>query len=85
MVVMQSITFVVKKISPIKYVSKGAYIECETDKGKIAIWGSSNNMTNIQKVQNANTPFTLTSDRYVNPSWIQHKYWIPESANIVIK
>jgi len=61
------------------------YVECETDKGAIAVWGSKNNMTNIRKVENANIPFQIVSDRYVNPSWEQHSFWIPESEDIQIK
>ena len=86
MVKIQSITFQVFEKGEQKSTAKGnIYIECSTDKGRIAVWGSAENLRNLNKVRNAITPFQLTSDRYVEPSWSQHDYWIPESAAIQIK
>lgn len=81
-----SITFQVNKKYQRKITAKGnIYIECDTNKGKIAVWGSSSNLVNISKIEKQEEPFQLISDQYVNPSWEQHIYWIPESANIQIK
>lgn len=85
MVQIQSVKFKVSKKGTLKSTSKdNLYLECDTDREKIAIWGSNNNLNNISKVQNVNEPFQLISDRYVNPSWQQHSYWIPESATVQI-
>jgi len=64
------------------------YVECKTVKGEIVVvWGSGDCMVNIQKVENANVPFQLVSNKYEDPndSWEQHDYWIPESADIQIQ
>ena len=85
MVEMLSVTFQVLKKEQRRYTSRGnVYVECDTDKGKIGVWGSEDNLTNIKKVESANISFHFISDRYVNPSWQQHSYWIPESAIIQI-
>lgn len=87
MVVMQPKSFNVSKVSSIKDTPNGnLYVECETDKGTIAVWGSERNIRNIQSVQEAKIPFKLSTDRYVNPplQFPQHQYWIPEAAKIEI-
>ena len=85
MVLMQSVTFKIIRQGQLQSTEKGNYyLECDTDKGKIAIWGSRGNLQNIQTIQNHNIPCQLDSDRYVKPSWKEHNYWIPESAEIHI-
>lgn len=86
-VVMQPQNFTIFKVSELKSTPKGnLYVECETDKGTIAVWGTERNIRNIQSVQKAKIPFKLSTDRYVIPSlqFPQHQYWIPEVAKIEI-
>ena len=49
---MRMVTFKV-----LKKVKGYLYLECDTDKGKIAVWGSKSNLTNIEKIENAEVPF----------------------------
>ncbi len=86
MAVLQSVTFNVTKRSRRLMTPRGnIYIECDTDKGRIAVWGSSFNQANIVKIENAALPCKLISDKYVNPSWNQHTYWIPETAVVRVE
>ena len=51
MVLMQSVTFKIIRQGQLQSTEKGNYyLECDTDKGKIAIWGSRGNLQNIQTI-----------------------------------
>lgn len=78
--------FLVRAVGQIQKLPPGWLVECETDRGIVAVWGRSSNQTNIEKVCKATTPFRITSNTHRTPNrnFPRHAYWIPESALLEI-
>jgi hypothetical protein len=49
--------FIVRRVRNLQNAVKGSYLECDTDEGTVAIWGSNRNMGNIRAIQQAQTPY----------------------------
>lgn len=79
----QNRTIKVIKTLRIQETQKGnTFLECNTDAGLAAFWGSERNMQNIQELGRHTVPFTLTCgcidpNRKTFPS---HDVWIPETS-----
>lgn len=78
-------TFVVRSILGEERSRRGdPFIECETDAGVVAFWGSGRNSGNLRKVQKARLPFAITCGCISpSPSYAErHAYWVPETPAI---
>ncbi len=75
----------VRQVGELRTTSKGnSFVQCITDIGTVAFWGSVNNMANIKKAQSARPPFKVTCG-CIPPSWQQHVRRIPESAIVTFR
>jgi hypothetical protein len=79
----QNRDFTVLGVGPLQHAFKGDYLECATDIGTVAIWGSARNTNNINAVQRAETPFRVRA-LCINPNanYPQHDLWVPEKSPI---
>ncbi len=59
------------------------YLECLTDLGVAAFWGSDGNLDNIRRIKSwsSRIPFTVTC-RCIPSNWSQHVLWIPEDSRL---
>ena len=59
---------------------------CETDRGRVAVWGKPATRPNVNAVQRANTPFRLRASTTSRPNqnFQDHDRWIPDHAVIEI-
>ncbi len=75
--------FTVFRVGPLQHAFKGNYLECATDIGTVAIWGSAQNTNNINAVHLAETPFRVKA-LCINPNanYPQHDLWVPENSPI---
>ena len=59
------------------------FIECSSDVGVVAFWGSVSSWENLKAIQARPTPFTIRCGiRSPSPKFPSHKYWVPETATI---
>lgn len=77
--------FIVRRVRNLQNAVKGSYLECDTDEGTVAIWGSNRNMGNIRAIQQAQTP-SLVRARCVSPNrnYPHHIFWVPEWYPIAV-
>lgn len=72
----------VQHIGLMRTTSNGnSYLECQTQAGQIAIWGSGMNRRNIDLVQQQQVPFEAEMS-CIAGRWAQHAYWVPEGTII---
>jgi hypothetical protein len=72
----------ITQVEDVQHTSNGnSYLECQTNSGTVAFWGSSQNMKNIREIQQAQTPFEIVCDS-IKANWSNHVLWIPESGVI---
>jgi hypothetical protein len=57
------------------------FLECLVDGGVVAVWGSHDNMANIETVSAAQVPFRLICD-CIPSKWDRHDLWVYEKHNI---
>ena len=76
--------FVVRKVGAIQHSPKfHPYIVCRVDGGVIAVWGSRENMANIDSVKEATPPFRMICD-CIPSNWHQHDLWVYEKHNVYV-
>ena len=81
----QKKTFSVSKVSGLQATINGnTFVECKTKSGKvIAVWGSEDNMTNIEVIQQQIGPFRMKCD-CVKSQYEKQDWWVPESGKVSI-
>ncbi len=82
----QKKTFSVSKVSGLQATIKNnnTFVECKTKSGKIiAVWGSEDNMTNIEVIQQQASPFRMKCD-CVKSQYEKQDWWVPESGKVSI-
>jgi hypothetical protein len=57
------------------------YVECKTNLGVVAVWGSAGNMGNIDAILSKTPPFKATMG-CITSKWGQHNLWVPETASV---
>lgn len=78
-------TFRVLRIGDEQTTKNGnLYLECVTDEGLVAFWGSANNRKNILSIKVETAPFTVRCDPWRESNFSQHGFWIPEHSRIDI-
>jgi hypothetical protein len=55
------------------------YLECRTDEGVVAFWGSDEDVANILVVMRLKVPCKLTCESIL-ANWSKHTFWVPETA-----
>lgn len=71
------LTVTVRRIGPLQTSPKGhPYIECHTDAGIVACWGSANDRANIDRISTALLPAAIECV-FVESNWSRHALWIP--------
>lgn len=77
--------FTILAVGTLQHAFKGYYLECNTDIGIVAIWGSIRNTDNIRTAQLAEKPFKVQAFCInPNPNYPQHDLWVPERYPITI-
>ncbi len=78
--------FVVLSVGKDERARTGVFVECETDKGVVAIWGRPSMRDNMISVQRALPPFRLSTSHRTKPNshFPQHHHWIPDYSKIQI-
>ena len=81
----QKKTFSVSKVSGLQATINGnTFVELKTKSGRIiAVWGSEDNMTNIEVIQKQAGPFRIKCD-CVKSHYEKQHWWIPESGKVSI-
>jgi hypothetical protein len=70
------------EVGMVQYSPNGhPFLECMAKGGTVAFWGSRENMKNIQRIQQTQTPFEIVCDS-INSNWPTHDLWIPERGEI---
>lgn len=59
------------------------YLECGTDVGMVAFWGDEGDRRNIQLLQEARLPATVTCG-CIASNWSQHRLWVPQHSCITV-
>jgi len=78
-------TMTVRSVSRLQTTRNGnMFVECETTKGTVAVWGSPVNRSNLDTLLRATVPFKLSaSGRPPSAAFSQrHTWWIPEGSQI---
>ena len=71
-----------QRIGVLRTTSNGnSYLECQTQVGQIAVWGSAINRRNISLLQQQQVPFEAVMS-CIPGRWAQHSYWVPEGTVI---
>lgn len=74
--------FTVRRVGVMRTTSNGnSYLECQTQVGQIAVWGSAVNRRNISLLQQQQAPFEAVMS-CIPGRWAQHSYWVPEGTVI---
>ena len=72
----------VQRVGSVRTTSNGnSYLECQTQAGQIAVWGSGMNRRNIDLVQQQPVTFEAVMS-CIGGRWAQHTYWVPEGTTI---
>ena len=75
-------TFTISKIEPRQTSPNGHHhLDCETDAGIVAFWGSEHNLRNIQAIEKYTLPVTVTCD-CIRSNWSRHNLWVHEDHTI---
>ena len=78
-------TLTISKIEPRQTSPNGHHhIDCETDAGIVAFWGSDHNLRNIQVIEKYPLPVTVTCD-CIRSNWSRHDLWVPEDHTIELE
>ena len=65
-------TLAISKIKPRQISPNGNHhLDCETDAGIVAFWGSDHNLRNIQVIEKCPLPVTVTCD-CIRSNWAEH-------------
>lgn len=64
-----------------KTPNRNYFLECDTNVGKVAFWGDSEDKSNIEKIQKTTVPFKLTCE-CIPSNWEQHALWVPQTSKI---
>ena len=76
-------TLKVTRVNPRQTTSKrNHYVTCETDAGKVAFWGSDENLRNIQMIEKSPLPVTVTCG-CIPSNWNEHDLWVPQNEDMV--
>jgi hypothetical protein len=78
-------TLVIQDVSLLQTSRRGdPYVECRTDLGLVAFWGGRANQANIDQLQKASPPFTLTTGCIVpSETYAQrHTLWVPQTSEL---
>jgi len=76
--------FVVTEVrTPQTTENENTYLECDTDEGVVAFWGSPSNMTNIRKIRALDLPARVAAG-CIDSNWDQHQFWCPENAGLIV-
>lgn len=68
--------FVLTAIGTLQTTAKGnLYLPCETNRGKVAFWGTNTNKRNIELIRAAQPPVRLRCG-CIPSNWSQHALWI---------
>lgn len=60
-----------------------SFLECRSDKGLIAFWGSAGNNANIQQILVAPLPCQVECDIAAPSLHFNHDHWVPEHGKII--
>ena len=76
--------FVIRQVGSLPETANGnRYLQCDTDLGQVALWGSAENSRNIERVQALALPTRVRAGA-ISSKWSQHALWVPESADLVL-
>lgn len=57
------------------------YLECESQEGRVAVWGSGKNMRNINLLRGQALPCDVVM-LGVPSGWEGHDFWVPEDTTL---
>ena len=77
----------VREVRPIQETRNGnLFLECVTDIGVVAFWGTSQNRANIDRILSLQPPLEVTAGCIDSSlGWEQHSKWCPQTATIAFR
>ena len=77
-------TFKITCVGPTERTHRdNMFIECASDRGVVAFWGSLHSWENLVAIQARQTPFEVRCGcRAPMDNFPRHQYWVPETASI---
>ena len=74
--------FVIRHVGPVRETANGnRYLVCDTDVGRIAVWGDAGDSRNIRRVQALALPARVRAGA-ISSRWSQHALWVPQDAEL---